>query len=54
MDLLIQCGWYALLVAIAGDMLLPFILTPFYKGYSNTLMSVSVLGKPAKPCQSGV
>ena len=49
MNLLIQYGWYALLFAIAGDMFLPFILTPFYKGYSNTLMSVSVLGNPQSP-----
>ncbi len=49
MKLLIKYGWYALLLAISGDMLIPFILTPFYKGYHNTLMTISSLGSSNSP-----
>lgn len=49
MNVIIKYGWYALLIAIVGDMLIPFILAPFYKGYSNSLMTVSVLGNDQSP-----
>lgn len=42
-------GWYALLFAIMGDLLIPFILAPFYKGYSHTMMTISALGNPQSP-----
>lgn len=49
MNVIVKYGWYALLIAIVGDMLIPFILAPFYKGYSNSLMTVSVLGNDQSP-----
>lgn len=42
-------GWYALLFAIMGDLLIPFILAPFYRGYSHTSMTISALGNPQSP-----
>lgn len=42
-------GWYALLIAILGDLLIPFILAPFYKDYSHTTMTISALGNPQSP-----
>lgn len=42
-------GWYALLFAIMGDLLIPFILAPFYEGYSHTMMTISALGNPQSP-----
>ena len=42
-------GWYALLTAVIGDLLVSFILSLFYKGYSNLKMSISVLGNPQSP-----
>ena len=35
--------WYALLIAILGDILIPFILAPFYRGYNHTSMTISAL-----------
>lgn len=48
-NFLVKYGWYALLIAILGDIFIPFILAPFYKGYSNTLMTISALGNPQSP-----
>ncbi|HHW67146.1 DUF998 domain-containing protein [Defluviitalea raffinosedens] len=45
-------GWYALLIAIIGDLLIPFILAPFYEGYSNTSMTISALGNSQSPVRS--
>ena len=42
-------GWHALLIAMVGELLIPFILAPFYKGYRNTLMKISVLGNSNSP-----
>lgn len=49
MDILVKYGWYALLVAILGDILVPFILAPFYQGYSHMSMTISALGNPQSP-----
>lgn len=49
MKIFIKYGWYALLVAILGDILIPFILAPFYEGYSHTNMVISTLGNPKSP-----
>lgn len=49
MNILVKYGWYALLIAILGDILVPFILAPFYKGYSHMSMSISALGNPQSP-----
>ena len=49
MDRLIRLGWYALLIAMAGDILVSLVLPLFYKGYSITGMSISALGNPQSP-----
>lgn len=49
MNVIVKYGWHALFLAMAGDLLVPFILAPFYKGYSNTLMAISVLGNGQSP-----
>lgn len=49
MDLLNRYGWYALLAAVLGEMTVPFILAPFYKGYNHTTMAISVLGNSHSP-----
>lgn len=48
-NFLVKYGWSALLIAMLGDILIPFILAPFYKGYSNTMMAISALGNPQSP-----
>ncbi len=52
MNVIVKYGWHALFLAMAGDLLVPFILAPFYKGYSNTLMAISVLGNGQSPVRS--
>lgn len=49
MNFLVKYGWYALLIAMLGDILIPFILALFYQGYSNTMMAISALGNPQSP-----
>ncbi|MBR1906534.1 MAG: DUF998 domain-containing protein [Clostridiales bacterium] len=49
MDRLIGTGWYALLIAMAGDIVISLILPAFYKGYSISKMSISALGNPKSP-----
>lgn len=46
---LTKYGWYAILFAIMGNLLIPFILAPFYRGYSHTSMAISALGNPQSP-----
>lgn len=48
-EILVKYGWHALLIAILGDILIPFILAPFYQGYSHTSMTISALGNPQSP-----
>ena len=49
MERLNNYGWYFLLIAMAGDLIVSFVLSLFYGGYSNMKMSISVLGNPASP-----
>ena len=49
MDFFVTIGWHTLLIALLGDMLVPFILAPFYQGYSHTKMTISALGNPQSP-----
>ena len=42
-------GWIFLLIAMAGDLTVSFLLSFFYKGYSNLKMSISALGNPNSP-----
>ena len=39
-------GWYFLMAAAGLDLLLPFLLAPFYPGYSHRRQVMSVLGSP--------
>ena len=47
MDRLFRFGWYALIIAMAGDIIVSLVLPLFYKGYSIFNMSISALGNPA-------
>lgn len=49
MDSIIKLGWHSLLAAILGEILMPIILAPFYKGYSHTTMAISALGNHNSP-----
>lgn len=49
MNLLLEYGWLFIIIAIVGELLVPFILSFFYKGYSNTKMTISSLGVDASP-----
>ncbi len=49
MELLYRYGWLALVIAMTGDLLVSFILSFFYKGYSSKKMSISALGNPNSP-----
>lgn len=44
-----KLGWFCLLIAIVGEVLVPFLLAPFYKGYSHTTMAISALGNSSSP-----
>ncbi len=44
--------WYALLIAMTGDILFAWLLPLFYKGYSSTEMSISALGNPQSPVRT--
>lgn len=48
-DRLDRFGWYALLMAMAGDVLISWILPVFYKDYSCLKFSISALGNPQSP-----
>ena len=47
-----KIGWIALLAAIAGDILVSWVLALFYKDYSNIKMSISALGNPQSPVRT--
>lgn len=49
MDFIVSYGWYALLTAVVGEMVIPFILAPFYKGYRHSTMAISTLGNKSSP-----
>lgn len=49
MEHVVKYGWYAILVAMIGDILVSFLLSFFYHGYSNTRMSISALGNLNSP-----
>ena len=49
MERLYSYGWLFILIAMAGDLLVSFVLSLFYRGYSNFKMSISALGNPASP-----
>lgn len=49
MDIIFVFGWYALLIAVIGDLLVSTILSLFYKEYNIATMSISALGNPKSP-----
>lgn len=49
LDKLYRFGWHALLIAMAGDILVSLALPVFYKEYSSMKMSISALGNPQSP-----
>ena len=49
MNSLYNLTWIFLLIAMAGDLIVSFMLSFFYKGYSNLKMSISALGNPKSP-----
>lgn len=44
--------WYLLIIAAVGDLLVPYVLAPFYKGYSHRKQVMSVLGNPDCPVRT--
>ena len=49
MEKLNPYGWIFILIAMAGDLLVSFVLSLFYGEYSNLKMSISALGNPSSP-----
>ncbi len=49
MDKICRFGWYALVIAMIGDVLISLVLPCLYKEYSITKMSISALGNPQSP-----
>ena len=49
LDKLDKYGWYVLLIAMVGDVLILWILPCFYKDYSCLKQSISALGNPQSP-----
>lgn len=52
MNWLIKYGWYFLIVAILGEMIVPFVLALFYKGYKHRTMVISSLGNEKSPVRT--
>ena len=52
MDKLESYGWIFILIAMAGDLVVSFILSFFYGEYSCFKMSISALGNPSSPVRS--
>lgn len=52
MPLLVRYGWVCLLAATTGEMVVPFLLAPFYKGYRHTTDAISTLGNANSPVRA--
>ncbi len=52
MEYLKSYGWIFILIAMAGDLLVSFFLSMFYRNYSNLKMSISALGNPSSPVRN--
>lgn len=52
MENLKSYGWIFILIAMAGDLLVSFFLSMFYRNYSNLKMSISALGNPSSPVRN--
>ncbi len=49
MEKICRFGWYALIIAMSGDILISLVLPCLYKEYSSMKMSISALGNPQSP-----
>ena len=49
MDGLLGLGWYALLIAMSGDLRVSLVLPIFYSEYNIMKMSISILGNSESP-----
>ena len=49
MEKLNSYGCFFILIAMAGDLIVSFVLSMFYGEYSNLKMSISALGNPSSP-----
>lgn len=49
MNVLTKSGWLCLLIAVIGEVFVPFLLAPFYKEYCHTTMAISALGNNNSP-----
>ena len=49
MDKICRFGWYALVIAMIGVILISLVLPCFYKEYNIMKMSISALGNPHSP-----
>ena len=49
MNRLDSYGWFFLLIAMAGDLLVSLLLPLFYREYNSLKMSISALGNPSSP-----
>lgn len=52
MEKLYSYGWFFILIAMAGDLIVSFLLSMFYGEYSNLKMSISALGNPSSPVRT--
>ena len=49
MEKICRFGWYALVIAMIGDVLISLVLPYLYKEYNIMKMSISALGNPQSP-----
>ncbi len=52
MERICRFGWYALIIAMIGDVLASLVLPCLYKEYSIMKMSISALGNPQSPVRT--
>ncbi|MBR4732861.1 MAG: DUF998 domain-containing protein [Lachnospiraceae bacterium] len=48
-NVIIKHGWIFIIIAVLGELLVPFLLAPFYKGYDHSAMAISALGSKGSP-----
>ena len=49
MEKIYRFGWYALILAMTGDILVSLVLPCLYEEYSSMKKSISALGNPGSP-----
>ena len=48
-NVIIKHGWIFIIIAVMGELLVPLLLAPFYKGYDHSAMAISALGSKGSP-----